>query len=166
MIDSETPIFWPPDVKGQLIRKDPDAGEDWRQEENGVTEDEMVRWHHRLTVHKFVQTLGGSGGQRSLAWAHIELIWLNDSTTKTTVQEASLRSGYLNWDLNDEKEAAIFRSKTIPPKRVNEWTTDSKDVSNYFFHVQAWHISAWHKHSQWGGRVVLYKFRKGGNWQA
>ena len=40
--EAETPVFWPPDVKGQLIGKDPDNGKDWGQEENGVAEDEMV----------------------------------------------------------------------------------------------------------------------------
>ena len=47
-IEAETPILWPPDVKGWLIRKDPDAGKDWRQEEKGTTEDEVVGWHHWL----------------------------------------------------------------------------------------------------------------------
>ena len=46
-------ILWPPNVKNQPIRKDPDAGEDWRQEEKGTTEDEMVGWHHRLNRHEF-----------------------------------------------------------------------------------------------------------------
>ena len=45
---AETPIHWPPDAKSWLIGKDPNAGEDWRQEEKGTTEDEMVGWHHRL----------------------------------------------------------------------------------------------------------------------
>ena len=44
---AETPIFWPPDAKNWLIWKDPDAGEDWRLEEKGMTEDEMVGWHHQ-----------------------------------------------------------------------------------------------------------------------
>ena len=48
----ETPILWPPDVKNWLIWKDPDAGKDWRQEEKGTTEDEMVGWHHRLNGHE------------------------------------------------------------------------------------------------------------------
>ena len=52
-IEAETTILWPPDVKSWLIWKDPDAGKDWRQEENGVTEDEMVGWHHRLNAHGF-----------------------------------------------------------------------------------------------------------------
>ena len=46
--EAETPILWPPDVKNLLIWKDPDAGKDWRREEKGTTEDEMVGWHHQL----------------------------------------------------------------------------------------------------------------------
>ena len=44
--EAETPILWPPDVKKWFIWKDPNAGKDWRQEEKGTTEDEMVGWHH------------------------------------------------------------------------------------------------------------------------
>ena len=51
--DAETPILWPPDAKNRLIGKDPDAGEDWKQEEKGMTEDEMVGWHHQLNGHGF-----------------------------------------------------------------------------------------------------------------
>ena len=51
--EAETPILWPPDAKNQLIRKGPYAGKDWRQEEKGMTEDEMVGWHHRLNGHEF-----------------------------------------------------------------------------------------------------------------
>ena len=46
--DAETPILWPPDMKNWLIWKDPDAAKDWRWEKKGMTEDEMVGWHHRL----------------------------------------------------------------------------------------------------------------------
>ena len=49
----ETPILWPPDVKNWLICKDPDAGQDWRWEEKGMAEDEMVGCHHRLNGHEF-----------------------------------------------------------------------------------------------------------------
>ena len=45
---AETPILWPPHAKSLLIGKDPDAGRDWGQEEKGMTEDELVGWHHRL----------------------------------------------------------------------------------------------------------------------
>ena len=71
--EAETPVLWPPDVKSRLISKDPDAGKDWRQEEKGVTEDEMVGWHHWL------------GGQGHLPcwspWGHKEsdpTEWLNN----------------------------------------------------------------------------------------
>ena len=49
--EAETPILWPPDAKSWLTGKDPDAGKDWGQEENGMTEDEMAGWHHRLDGH-------------------------------------------------------------------------------------------------------------------
>ena len=74
-------ILWPPDAKNWLIRQDPDAGKDWKQEEKGTTEDEMVGWHHRLNGH---ETLGVGNGQGSLAccgsWGHKEsdtTEWLN-----------------------------------------------------------------------------------------
>ena len=51
--EAETSIFWPPDVKNWLTGKDSDAGKDWRQEEKGTTEDEMIRGHHRLDGHGF-----------------------------------------------------------------------------------------------------------------
>ena len=75
--EAEIPILWPPDVKNWLSGKDPDAGKDWRQEEKGTTEDEMVGWHHRLNGHQFEQTPGDGEGQGSLAccssWDHKEL---------------------------------------------------------------------------------------------
>ena len=51
--ETETPILWPPDAKNWLTGKDPDAGKDWRWEEKGMTEDEMVGWHHWLNEHEF-----------------------------------------------------------------------------------------------------------------
>ena len=59
-VEAEAPILWPPDGKNWLIRKDPDAGKDWRQEEKGTTEDEMVGWHHRLDGHEFDMSLDRS----------------------------------------------------------------------------------------------------------
>ena len=55
--EAETPILWPPDAKNWLIWKDPDTGKDWRQEEKGTTEDEMVGWHHQLNGHEFESRL-------------------------------------------------------------------------------------------------------------
>ena len=65
--EAETPILWPPDAKNWFIGKDPDAGKDWRQEEKGTTEDEMVGWHHWLDGHEFEQAQGDGEGQGSLA---------------------------------------------------------------------------------------------------
>ena len=71
--EAETPVLWPPHAKSWLIGKDPDdgkdsdAGKDWGQQENGMTEDKMVGWHHRLSGHGFGWTLGVGDGQGSLA---------------------------------------------------------------------------------------------------
>ena len=65
--EAEAPILWPPEVKNWLIGKDPDAGKDWRQKEKGMTEEEMVGWHHWLNGHEFEQALGVGDGQGSLA---------------------------------------------------------------------------------------------------
>ena len=62
----ETPILWLPDAKNWLTGKDPDAEKDWRQEEKGTTEDEMVGWHHRLNGHEFEETPGVGDGQGGL----------------------------------------------------------------------------------------------------
>ena len=64
--EAETPILWPPDAKNWVLGKDADAGNDWRQEDKGTTEDEMVGWHHRLNEHEFEQALGIADGQGSL----------------------------------------------------------------------------------------------------
>ena len=65
--EAETPILWPPDANNWLIWKDPDAWKDWRQEEKGTTEDEMVEWHHWVNGHEFEKALGVGDGQGSLA---------------------------------------------------------------------------------------------------
>ena len=64
--EAETPILWPPDVKSWLTGKDPDAGKDWGQQEKGMTEDEMVQWHHWLSGHGFGWTPGFGDGQGGL----------------------------------------------------------------------------------------------------
>ena len=83
-VEAEAPILWPCDAKNWLIGKDPDAGKDWRQEEKGTTEDEMVGWHHWLNEYEFEQAPGVGDGQGSLAccssWNSKELDtteWLN-----------------------------------------------------------------------------------------
>ena len=80
--EAEALILWPPDVKSWLTGKEPDAGNDWRQK--GMTEDEMVGWHHQLNGHEFEEALGVGEGQGSLVccspWGRKEsdmTEWLN-----------------------------------------------------------------------------------------
>ena len=84
MLKLKLPILWPSDAENWLIWKDLDSGKDWRQEEKGMTEDEMVGWHHWLDGHEFGRTPGVGDGQGDLAccdwWGHKELDtteWLN-----------------------------------------------------------------------------------------
>ena len=74
--EPETPVLWLPDEKNWLIGKDPNTGKDWRQEEKGMTEDDMVGWHHRLNGHEFEQAPEVGDGQGSLVycspWGHKE----------------------------------------------------------------------------------------------
>ena len=65
-VEAKTPILWPPDGKNWLVWEVPDAGKDWRQEEKGMTEDEMVVWHHWLDRHEFEQAPGVGDGQEGL----------------------------------------------------------------------------------------------------
>ena len=83
--EAEAPILWPPDAKSWLIRKDPDAGKDWRQEENGDTEDKMVGWHHQLDGHEFEHAPGVGDGQGSLV-CYSPWGWKESDTTE-----------WLNW---------------------------------------------------------------------
>ena len=98
-VETETPIFWPPDAKSWLIGKDPDAGKYWGQEEKGTTEEEMFRWHHQLNGHGFGWTPRVGDGQGGLvccgSWCHKE----SDTTDK------------LNWlplSLSVETSPSVF----------------------------------------------------------
>ena len=65
--DAKALVLGPPDSKNWLIGKDPDAGKDWRQEEKGTAEEEMVGWHHRLSGREFEQAPGVGDGQGGLS---------------------------------------------------------------------------------------------------
>ena len=88
-VEAETPVLWPPDMKSWLIWKDPDAGNDWGQEEKGTAEDEIVGWHHRRDGHGFGWTPKAGDGQGGLmccdSWGHkesdtTELNWTDTHT--------------------------------------------------------------------------------------
>ena len=100
-VEAETPILWLPDVKNWLIGKEPHAGKDWRWEEKGTTEDEIVGWHHWLNGHDFEQALGVGDGQGGLVcyslWGHKELDmterlnWTNVKQSQTYWWGSSLK---------------------------------------------------------------------------
>ena len=96
-VEAEILILWPPDMQSSLIWKDPDAGKDWRQEEKGTTEDEMVGWHHRLNGCGFGWIPEVGDGQGGLAccssWGHKE----SDMTE------------WLNWTEGKEYSSSIYR---------------------------------------------------------
>jgi len=108
---AEPPILWTPDVKKWFTGKDPDSGKDWRQEEKGTTENEMVGWHHWLHGHEFEQAPGVGDGQGILAccspWGCKEsdmTEWLNWTELNQTDGDSKMVSGCLEvvlWRINE-----------------------------------------------------------------
>ena len=92
--EAEAPILRPPDTKNWLIGKDPEAEQDWRQEEKGMPEDEMVGWNQWLDGHEFEQALGAGDGQGSLPccspWGHKASDTTEQLNWTEPLQQASL----------------------------------------------------------------------------
>ena len=109
-----TPILWPPNVKSRLIGKDPIAGKDWRQEEKGMTEVEMVGWHHWLNGCEFEQTPRDSVGQGSLvcgsSWSHKE----SDTTERLNWTELNLDSILKNRDITLLTKVHLVKAMVFP----------------------------------------------------
>ena len=113
--EAETPILWPPDAKNWLIGKNHDAGKDWRREEKGTTEDEIVGWYHRLDGHEFEQVLGvgdGQGGPTCCSpWGRKESqTWLRDWTELNWI----LKLGLPRW-LSGKESACQCRRRRFHP---------------------------------------------------
>ena len=114
-VDVEAPILWPPEMKSQLMGKDPDAGKDWGQEEKRATEDEMIRWHYQLNGHEFEQIPGGSEGQRSLACCSSRHHKESDKTEQLNKNWA-LSCAHLWWNSikpGKAREVELNKSKTL-----------------------------------------------------
>ena len=91
--EAEAPVLWPLDAKKWLIWKDPDAGKDWRQEEKGMTEDEMAGWHCQLIGHEFESTPGVGDGQGGLACCSLWDLKESDMTERLNWTELRLSCG-------------------------------------------------------------------------
>ena len=100
--EAEAPILWPPDAKNWLIGKDPDAGKDWRQEEKGTTEDEMVGLHHWLDGHEFEQALGVGDEQGGLMSCSPRGHKVSDTTE------------WLNWTETFDFDLEQFSNFSVP----------------------------------------------------
>ena len=90
--EAETPVLWPPHAKSWLIGKDSDAGRDWGQEEEGMTEDEMAEWHHWLDGHESEWTLGVGDGQGGLACCDSWVRKGSDTTEQLSWTELNWKS--------------------------------------------------------------------------
>ena len=105
-VEAETPILWPPDAKSWLIWKDSDARKDWGQEEKGMTEDEIVGWHHQHNGRGFGWTPGVGDGQGGLAccnsWGHKE----SDMTE------------WLNWSMHTRMHVCLYVCVWMKSRKV------------------------------------------------
>ena len=136
--EAEAPVLWPPDANSWLIRKDPDAEKDWRQEEKGMTEDKMVGWHHQLNGHEFEQALGNSEGQGGLAcyspWSGKELNlteWLNN---KQPSEKKVCTKGTEHFSSREDasRPSAICVSKRHFPSFLIRWSQGWKLIGKWF----------------------------------
>ena len=101
-VETEAPILWPPEAKSWLIRKDPGAEKDWRQEEKGKTEAEMVGWQHWLDGHEFEQAPSVGDGQGSLACCspcgcRVGHNWVTELNWKHWIPLKSTSIPAINW---------------------------------------------------------------------
>ena len=119
--EAETPILWPPDVKNWLIWKDPDAGKDWRQEEKGTTEDEMVGWHHWLNGYSGLITL-------RMDWLHLLAV---QGTLKSLLQHHSSKASII-W------HSAFFIVQLSQPKSLQMVIAAMKLKDAYSLEEKLW----------------------------
>ena len=118
--ETEAPIFWPPNAKSQLIGKDPDSGKDWGQEER-MTEDETVGWHHQLNGREFEQTPGDSEGQGSL-------VCCSHGVTKSGTQLS-------DWTATNEWLSRGFPKTHLINKFSCVWKNLVVNIKHSFFHL-------------------------------
>ena len=160
-VEAETPILWPPDAKSWLIWKDPDTGKDWGQEEKGMTEDEMVGWHHRLNAHGFGWTPGVGDGQGGLACCDSWGCKESHMTDWTELKQMGIKL-----------KSFWTAKKTINRKKDNLWNVGNGNISchiNKKCHSHQWFLASkceWELpkllpllHSDWWGAGGMQDWR-------
>ena len=137
-------MLWPPHAKSQLIGKGPDAGKDWGQEEKGVTENEMVGWHHRLNGHEFEQAPGDVKKKEALCATALGVrksqTWLSNWTTRG-------RSFWLIFIQNFSFPCvkAFCRNLPLHTCNLNQSIDTQMEIStNLSEHVLELLIQSWH----------------------
>ena len=141
--EAKAPILWLPDVTNWFIKKDPDAGKDWRQEKNGTREDEMVGWHHRLNGHEFEQALAVGNGQGSLACCSPWGLKESDTTE------------WLNWTELQEKETWENKANEQPERRRDSFIKE--DYEEVLQKRECWEYS--HISGVGRGNSIYFKNR-------
>ena len=121
-VEAETVILWPLDAKSWLIWKDLDAGQDWRQQEKGTTENEMVWWHHHLNGHKLGYTPGVGCGQEGRACcslcSHAEL----DTTEQLNWTELNCAVVWTFFAIENNKIFLLIRSGWFDKRILGQYT--------------------------------------------
>ena len=126
--EAEAPTLWTPDAQSWLFGKDPDAGKDWGQEEKGMTEDEMVGWHHWLSGHDFEQTLGDNEVHWSLVccslwdqkeldtteWLNNKAVWLMDElSTISPAKRKALGCWHAGTPVRDNRGQLVWTTVIV-----------------------------------------------------
>ena len=128
--DAEAPILWPPDVKNWLIRKDRDPGKDWRQEDKGTAEDEMVGWYHWLNGHEFEHLQEMMKDKETWDAAVHGVVknrtWLSDWTTKGRVRSYEWTLSQFDWCPSKKRKLEHRHKKTMWGQREKMATYKSR----------------------------------------
>ena len=147
--EAEAPTLWLPDVKSWLTEKDPYGGKHWGQEEKGVAEDEMVRWHDWLNGHELEQTPGDSEGQGSLvcctSWGHKELDTTQPLKWTERVSWWSERREWKSW-LKTQYSKNEYHGIWPHHFMVNRWGINGNSDRLYFLGLQnhcRWWLQPW-----------------------
>ena len=134
-VEAEAPILSTPHEKSWLTGKDPDAGKDWRQKEKGMTEGEMVGWHHWLDGHEFEQAPGVDDGHRSLACCSSWGCKESDMTERLKWTEQNFLSLYHLFPTEKQTHISILDSLMTQSKQTNKHSFQECLLTTFSLHL-------------------------------